>query len=333
MNRGNQILAGVLALQAVILIGMNLGGDDPMVVEQKKLFADLDGDLVTRVEILGPPGEEQESIVLKRSGSKWGIETADGYPAKSEEVKELLETIEDLRSTSLVVTSDRYHEKLKVADDDYNRLVKLTTDGGTIEMYVGTSPSFKNTHVRIGGSDDVFLVPELSTSDVTERAWNWVDRYYLDVPQDEVWSVEIENEKGTIRLERDPVSDDWAAVGVEGELNTSTVDDLVRKARSVKLEAPVGKTVKPEFGLEDPEATVRLVVGTSTIAGAPPKTTETRTLRVGAKVEGKSRYYAKAETNEYVVEVAEYAVTPLLEKGREDLRKKEEEKKKKKKGS
>ena len=73
------------------------------------------------------------------------------------------------------------------------------------------------------------------------------------------------------------------------------VDDLVRKARSVNMESPVGKTIELEHGLGQPAATVRLVVGTSTIAGTPPPSTETRSFRVGAKVTGQSRYYIKAD--------------------------------------
>lgn len=320
MNRGNQILAGLLALQAVLLIGMNIGSDDRMAVKSQQLFGDLDVDQVTRIEIEGPPGEEQESVTLARTGNDWVIATADDYPAKTEEVDELLDTMADLRSTTVVVTRDTYHDKLKVSEDDFNRHVTLTVDGEPVELFIGTSPSFKNTHVRLAGSDDVYLVPDLALGDVAERAWNWVERSYVDIAEDEVWSVDVENEQGRLRLDRDPVSGLWAAVGSDAPLKKSAVDDLVRKARSINLEAPVGKTVKPEHGLEEPEALVRLTVGTSTIAGTPPPTTETRTIRIGAKVEGQSRYYVKADDNPYVVEAEQYAVKPLVEKGIEALR-------------
>lgn len=319
MNRGNQILTGLLAAQALVLVGMSLADDDRMVVESKRLFPQLEPDQVSKVEIFGPPGDAQEQIVLARSGNDWVIDTADGYPAKTEKVEELLETLTGLRSTTTVVTSAKYHEKLKVSEDAYNRRVRLTVDGEPTELLLGTSPSFKNTHIRVAGSDEVYLVPELSTGDVAERPWNWVERAYLNLDEDEVWSVEVENAQGTFRLERDPVSDAWAAVGVEGELDDSTVNDLVRKARSINLEAPVGKTVAPEHGLEAPKATVRLVVGTSTVSGSPPPSTESKTIRIGAKVDGQSRYYLQSSDSEYVVQVAEYAVKPLLEKGRDDL--------------
>ena len=319
MNRGNQILAGLLALQAVLLIGMNLGGDERMAVRSQQLFGDLDVDEVTKIEIEGPPGEKQETVTLARTGNDWVIATTDDYPAKTEEVEELLDTIADLRSTTVVVTRDTYHQKLKVADDDFNRRLTLTVDSEPVELFIGTSPSFKNTHVRIAGSDDVYLVPDLALGDVAERAWNWVDRAYVDIAEDEVWSVELENEQGRLRLDRDPVSGLWAAVGVDAPLKASAVNDLVRKARSINLEAPVGKTVEPAHGLDAPQAVVRLTVGTSTIAGAPPPKTETRTIRVGAKVDGQSRYYVKADDNPYVIEAAQYAVKPLIEKAKADL--------------
>lgn len=319
MNRSNQIMAGLLALQAILLVAMSVGGEDRLAVESRKLFADLAPESVSRIEIQGPPGDRQETVTLARAASGWAIADADDYPAKRDSVEDLLDTLAGLRSTTVVVTRDTYHEKLKVAEGDFNRRIRLTVDGEPVELFLGSSPSFKNTHVRRADSDDVYLVSNLALGDVAERPWNWVERAYVDIPEDEVWSIEIENEKGSLRLERDPVSGRWAGLGIDEPLKASAVNDLVRKARSINLEAPVGKTTKPEFGLDDPAAVVRLEVGTSTIAGTPPPSTETRTIRIGAKVEGQSRRYVKADDEPYVVEAAQYAVQPLLEKSRDDL--------------
>ncbi|CAN0587228.1 unnamed protein product, partial [Laminaria digitata] len=90
----------------------------------------------------------------------------------------------------------------------------------------------------------------------------------------------------------------------------------------INIEAPVGKTEAPEYGLASPLATVTLTTGTSTIAGTPPPSTSEVVVKVGKKLEADNQYYLKASNNPYVVKVAAWAVTPLLEKGKEDLAKK-----------
>ncbi len=325
MNKNNQILLGVLIVQALFLVGMRLTADEDLAVQTTVLFPDLDPDKVTKLSIAGPPGDKQESISLARKGNSWSVATAEGYPAKGSQVDELLANLAKLRATSTVLKSSRYHEKLEVSESKYQRRVELDVDGQPLVFFVGTSPSFKNTHVRLADSDTVYLVPELSSSDVAERPWNWVERSYVEIPENELWALTITNGNGTITLEKDAASGDWAAVGVEGELDDTTIDSLVNKARSMKLEAPVGKEMKSEYGLATPLATVDLVVGTSTISGTPPPTTEKRRIVVGKKVDTETRYYVKSDTSEYVVTAASYAVEPLIEKGPDDLLNTDEE--------
>ncbi|MGF1511754.1 MAG: DUF4340 domain-containing protein [Myxococcota bacterium] len=325
MNRLNQALLGLLGLQVVVLLGLTFAQEDQLSVQSRSLFPELEPEQVNRVEIQGPSGDAEESVRLVRKGTDWVLEDADAYPAKGSEVDSFLDKVADLMSRTTVLNSPRYHEKLEVSADKYERKVALHTGAGTTTFYLGTSPSFKNTHLRIEGEDEVVLVNGFGTSDAGNRAWNWVDRTYVDIPKDQVWAVELTNENGNIKLERDPVSNQWALLGSTEKIKSTEVDTLVNKARSVNLETPVGTTVKPSFGLEEPTAVVKLTVGTSTIAGTLPPTTEVKTLSVGAEIENKNRRYVKSSESEYVVQVADYAVDPLLEKTKDDLLADEEE--------
>ncbi len=329
MNKTNKILIALLMLQATVLMGMRLKSSDS---EQKrnertKIFAGIDAESITALQIWGPPkkgdGPDQSTVGLEKKNGVWGLANADHYPANDESVKELVKKLVGLTSRTTVLTGSKYHDKLEVSPETYQR--KLTVKFGSEErtFYFGTSPSFKAVHVRQDGQDDVLLVNDFGTNDLGERAWNWVERKYHDVPDDEVWQVTLQNAKGELRLDRDPTSRQWAALGVEGELDTSVINNIVSKSRSVNLEAPVGKGVKPAYGFDSPQATITLTVGTSTIAGTPPPTTKTVTFKVGAAAPGKKKeYFVKSSLSEYVARVGEWAVKPLVEKGREDLAKK-----------
>ena len=328
MSTLNKILLALLAVQVVGLVASQFTGTaSARRTAPARLFATLEADKVSKIEILGEPKDEdsdpdQESMILEKINGKWGVASADHYPVNAEKVKELTEKLEKLRSRTTVLTGSKYHEKLEVSPEKYQRKVTVSAGGETSTFYVGSSPSFKNTHVRVDGSDDVYLVNEFGTSDLGTRAWSWVDRKYHDIPADDVWAVAVKNSKGSFVLEKDPTSSTWAAVGTTQELDKSTVDDIVRKARSMSLEQPVSKGEQPEHGLSSPQATVMLTTGTSTIAGAPPKETRTVTVKIGKKLEKPAQYFVKSSDSPYVVRVSEWTVKPLIEKRRGDLIKK-----------
>jgi hypothetical protein len=324
----NKLLAGLLVAQLALVVGGKLAGrDQAMTMKTVTVLEGLDPAQVDKVAIWGPPkqgeGPAQESVALAKVNGAWSIDGADGFPADDAKVKDLLDSLKGLTSRTVVLEGAKYHQKLEVSAEKFQRKVTLTAGGKDRTFYVGTSPSFKNSHVRVDGSDQVLLVNEFGTNELGSRAWHWVDRKFLDIPADQVWAVSVQNAQGTIQLEKDPASSAWAALGVPGALDTATVDDLVRKARTVNLETPVGKTVKPEYGLDAPLATVTLTTGTSTIAGTPPTATEKVTLQIGKKLGAENQYFVKSSKSEYVVRVASWGLEPLVSKGPADLLKKD----------
>ncbi len=322
----NKILAALVVAQAGLLVGLQMQGEDTLKVTSVTVLEGLDTSKVTQLSIWGAPkegsGPAQESVVLDKVNGAWTIGSTDGFAADGKKVDELLKTLEGLRSQTVVLEGAAYHNKLEVSADKYQRKVTLQAGETTQTFFVGSSPSFKNVHVRLEGSDQVLLVNEFGSAQIGSRAWHWVDRTYQDIPEDQVWQVRVDNSKGSLQLDKDPTSLAWAVLGQDGEVDAAAVKSLVGKARTINIEAPVGKTEAPEYGLASPLATVTLTTGTSTIAGAPPPSTSEVTLKVGKKLEADNQYYLKASNNPYVVKVAAWAVTPLLEKGKEDLVKK-----------
>jgi hypothetical protein len=323
MNTLNKTLLLALVAQVLIFAGVRFAGRADDRAPPRPVLPGLDPAAITRVEIWGPPkegdGPDQEKVALAREGGQWGVADADGYPADGKKVDELLAALAKLTTRSQVVTGSTYHSKLEVAEGKFQRKVTLTAGGKARTLFLGSSPAWKSVHVRVEGEDPVYLVGDLATGDVGSRAWAWVERGYLKHGPESVWSVKLTNARGTIELERSPAGGDWAVLGSAEPVARSAVEDLVRKAGTINLETPVGKEVRPEHGLASPLATVTLVTGTSTVAGAPPPRTETVTVQVGAKLEAENQYFVKASSSPYVVRVAAWAVEPLIGKAREDL--------------
>lgn len=280
-------------------------------------------DKVTKITITGNTGSAAEkklsTTVLSKSGTSWGIEGADNYPVDAAKLDTFLKNVEKLKAGGAVVNKESFYKKLEVGDEDFQRKIVLTHDGKEIAFVLGSSPGFKRVHLRKLGQKDVVEV-EGSRCGTSARARGGLGRpLYFKVPEADVWAVNLVNGRGTVKMEKAP-GGEWAIVGGKpGEVQKKTaVDDLVRKVASVNLEEPVGKTVKPEFGLDAPTATIMLVTGSSTIAGAPPKITKTETILVGAK-NGTNAYYVKSASSDYVVSAPSWAIEPLTTKMVADL--------------
>ena len=333
MSRFNQILIALFAAQIVGLVATRASTQDPAAQRTVSFFTGLDTDKVTSIEIEGtPPSAKddppQNKVTIAKKDGQWGVANADDFPIEKAKVDELLETLKKLRSRNRVLDSSTYHEKLEVSADKYQRKLTVATGDQKTVLYVGSSPRFKNVHVRLDGDDAVYLVNDFGPNELGDRAWSWVNREYIKVPGEQVWQIRVKNAKGEVQLDKDPVSNEWAVLGVNKELDTSSVNDFVRKASNVNLETPVGKSVATSQGFDKPAATITLVTGTSTIAGTPPPQTETVTWQIGQKIESANQYFVKASDNPYVVKVAGWGVEPLVEKATPDFAKKEEPEKK-----
>lgn len=323
MSSLNKILSALLVVQVVLVLGMRLGEDEPLKLQTIEVLPGFSADTVTKLEIWSAPktdgGPKQDNVALEKTDGAWTIAGTEGFGADEAKVDELLKALKGLRSRTVVLESSTYHDKLEVSADTYQRKVTVIAGGEARTFYVGTSPSFKNVHVRVEGSDQVLLVNEFGATQLGARAWNWVDKSYHEIPEDQVWAVEVSNAKGRYKLDKDPQTKAWTDLSRTDTLDATTVSEIVRKARSISLEAPVGKTPAPAYGLDAPLATVTLTTGTSTVAGLPPPSTETVTVTVGKKLDAENRYYVKASNQPYIVQVAGAGVDALVDKGAADL--------------
>jgi hypothetical protein len=327
MNKTNRFLIIALFVQVAILImGMSLAKEDGTRTQKSmKVFEGLDPAKVTKIKILGEPKDAgdsaapgQQSVELVKDGTSWVLPGADNYPVDPTKVNELLEKLQKLKSRGPVLTKKTYHKKLEVAEDKFQRLVTLTMDGKDVKFYVGSSPSFKNVHFRRDGSDEVLQVGDLTQWEIGARPADWVERAYVKIPEKDVWGLTIQNKTGMIKLAKSAFGE-WTAQGINGPLKKTVIDDLVRKAGTINVEEPVGKSEKPEQGLAEPLATVSIETGTSSITGKMPDEIKTDVVRIGSKIDKDNRYYAKSTTSGYVVQVASWGVEPFVTKTAKDL--------------
>ena len=309
MTTGNKILASLLVLQVVVLVVVFWPRSSD--ADGGKLFPGLEAVNVTAVTISDSEGR---SIRLTRTPFGCVLPQADDYPCEENRLPDFLTSVEDITKTSLVAETKASHARLKVALDDFERLIELdTAEGERHRLYLGTSPRSGSGHVRADGQDRVYLAPSLSAAVSPVEASFWVDPAYVKLNPDHVVSFAQDNSQGIFRLEK---SDEqgWIIAGVEDDrvLDQEKVTSLVGKLASLQLLRPLGKEELESYFLPDtPISTVIVNTGADNDGEI--------VLRIGAKLEDEAAFVVKSSKSPYYVLAAEAAVADFIEQGLESL--------------
>lgn len=312
MTPTNKILAALLVAQAVLLAvtwssDIGRAGD----VETTTLFGDATAADVTAITIQSRgkdavpkrPGEPERAAVppkivqLARRGDAWVVPGADDFPAEASKVDEVIGKLVGATHREPVATSAASHNALSVGEATYDKKVTVTVDGETRTLYVGGAKG-QSVHARFDGDDTVYLARGVSAWGLADSIDTYIDTAYVDVA--EPTRIEATNAQGTITLDKDDTGA-WRVAELRPDANVddSRIRSYVGAARVLRIVEPVGKTSKPEYGLDDPEATVTLSAGDETVRYV-----------VGAE-DGDARY-VKADGRDYIVRVRKFGLDSVL---------------------
>lgn len=310
MNRRNLILTGILVIQLVVA-AVVLWPRQTSSQAGQALFPGLEAAQVVSLAISGPDGE---SIRLAKRTGGWVLPDAGDYPCQDENVTALLNEIVGLTADRLVTQTSSSHKRLKVSADDFERRIEFElTDGTEHWLYVGSSPTFGATHVRVADQNQVYLTSELTAQDANLQTSGWVDRIYFSVSRDDVVALSLENANGRFQFTR--LGETWmmAELAAGESFNESSIQTLLSRATSVALQTPLGKEAQPGYGIEQPLARVTL----TTRDGSGVESSQE--LLVGAQDPGDKSYIITSSESPFFVRVSEFSVRDFVEKGREDF--------------
>jgi Domain of unknown function (DUF4340) len=311
LNRG---LLGALGVQALLVLVTHWPERGP--TEPRDLLS-FSADDVQTITIIGRKAKadtaEPANVKLTNADGGWVIDTAAGYPASTDLMSPLLESLGKLKVTDPITTTAASHASLEVADDQFTRKVEVTSKGGEKATFFLGASQGKTTHVRMDGDTDVYAVTGFTAWSVAEHANRYFDRDFLKVDPAEVDSVTlVRTGVGTVTFTHDKAADTWTmSPNPSGKpLDTNATNGFVRSLLNVRMVEPNGLEVKPEMGFDAPAAVVSW-----TVTSGEPATTSTSTYKIGAAVPDQTgRYYLKSETNPYVLQVLKGSTAGALEK-------------------
>jgi hypothetical protein len=315
MNRSQWILAGVLAVQVLLILLFRAGGESTGSLQPHALLPGLAELEPAGIRI--SDGSE-ETITLIRTEGSWILGDPDGYPADAGKIRDLLEDLESLQVRRPVVSSDRYHDTLKVTEEEHERRVRIyreIDDDPAFELFLGSSPNYRIHHVRLSGDDRVYEQQALTPYALDTGAGSWVDQEPVDLPAGAVIvGVTLRNGHGA--FEAESVEGTWRLLSPPGagEPDGSAVDSWVRSLVTLRLSEPAGEVDDDAHGYADPAAVLELIYETETDERAAIR------IIVGAETgeDGGARY-ARVGESAYSVVLSGWEARKLTDKKPEDL--------------
>ncbi len=310
MKRTQLFLIAVLVVQ-LALAGFTLWPRTSASAPAGPLFAKLNASDVVGLTVYDKP---DTSLKLARQGGQWVLPGADNFPADSAKVDGFLTKVTALKTNRLVTKTEASQARLQVAASQYLHRVDMQTgDGASQTLYIGSSSGAQATNVRAGDRPEVYLADALTSADATAQAGTWINPTYLTVTTTDTLNFTLKNANGEFAFNKD-ASGNWTMAGLAaGEtLNQDNITAIASVLTSLQMTAPLGKTAKPEYGMDKPLAVLTLTT---------KQNNKTYTLTVGALqkagADGTSNYVVKSSESSYYVEVAESTVKDLVDKKRD----------------
>ena len=232
MTRFNRILAGIFTLQIIVAVGIYVGSQQPSADQIQTALLTVEQKQINRIVIDDGKGKQ---TVLSQQDGHWQLPEYYNLPADQGKVEQALATLGSTKSGWPVATTASSRERFEVSDDHYQTRVTLANGDTDLEtLYLGTSPGFRQLHLRRSGDDDVYAV-KLNNYDFPAANDKWLDKTLLQ-PKGEI--AELQGPDFDVAKQ----GDDWKLAGDTGEVVKDEVEKLVNTLAHLSVQGAAEKT-------------------------------------------------------------------------------------------
>jgi len=217
MTRSNQILAAVFIVQLVLAVGIEIGDRPPAAADINTVLLDVDQKQINRIVL---DDGKSGKVTLSKVDGHWQLPDYYKLPASQPNVERMLTSLATTKSGWPVATTTAGIKRFEVGDDHYQTRITLANDDKTLEtLYLGTSPGFRQLHLRRDDEDKVYTV-KLNSYDFPLKGKDWFDKALLQ-PQADI--AELQGPDFTV----DKQGDEWKLAGDAEQVQKAEIDKLV----------------------------------------------------------------------------------------------------------
>lgn len=300
MKKWITILSGVLAVQAVLAVALNLRGEDYGTFKpQEKLLA-FDAAKVDEVRMT----DGDHSLDLRKQDGQWQLPGSSGFPADQASVARLLDELGAMRKGWPVATTTGALKRFKVDDKDFERKVTLLSDDKPQAiLYVGTSPGFRKVNARPAGDSAVYSVA-FNAYEVNPEANDWLDKSILKLDAKDIARVEMPG----FTLQRDGESLRVENLDPKEQTNEQAAGALLESLATLRIDGLLGTEPEPDYHLDKPDLEVKVTRKDGDV------------LDYRFSKPAKASYYVlkRSDLGDYF-KVTEFSVKPIRDDARDKL--------------
>ncbi|MEO0437875.1 MAG: DUF4340 domain-containing protein, partial [Pseudomonadota bacterium] len=197
-----RVLTGLLVMQLALTIALywpeEQGSDSRASL--------IDGS-ITDVESLQVSEFDSEGSLLTRAtgSNDWSLEST--LPADKSKAEQLLSALMAQDPGYPIATSTAARKRFAVAEEVYERKIRIAASSGETIVYLGSSPSFRKIHARVADAEEIYVL-ELNSYDAPTGDDQWLDQQLL--AKDKVLSLVVD---GTAF---DQVDGEWRTAAEQG---------------------------------------------------------------------------------------------------------------------
>jgi len=289
------IIFGILGALVLVLLVLNLSGEDRGRSNGDLALAGTIDDETTLIRVFSP--DRGDSVRLELIRGNW---VANGYPANTAQIQELMEGFAAASSGRVVARSPESHERMGVTEDRARRIEVGSADAPEAVLLVGKSGT-DGRYVRIPDEPEVYSVDNEIVTALDMPAVYWRDRQIAAVDTPSISAITIRSSEVEIAMERTPGG--WTVDGSPAD--PTAIDGLLGTLADLQASGFPPDSLVWEFDFEAPDITIE-VLGPTGRADPPVLTL----LMVG--VDGTSDFVAKTARGAYVYALSEMALTPIF---------------------
>ena len=232
--------------------------------KQDKVFAGLDSSKIEELKVTSAAGD---ATTVKKDTGGWQVMQPVTAKADESEIGSLTSALASTEVSRVVdenptnlndygLSNPRIEVDFKAAGDkDYRKL-----------MVGGKTPTGGDLYARRNDEKKVFLIPAFQESTLNRTTFDLRDKGLLKFDREKVDGIDVSAGGKTIAIAKD--GGDWKLTKpVQAKADFGSVEGLVGRLQTAQMKSIAADQASPadlkKYGLDKPEATVNLNIGSS----------------------------------------------------------------------
>ena len=252
MKQWITILTALLAFQLVLVIAMNLSGEDYDAYQSDEKLLPFDIETINRLRF----DDGNQHVILEKQDDGWVLPEIWGYPVNADALGKLLKTLSTLSKGWPVATTPGAAERFRVAENNYERKVSFM-NGEQVQamLYIGTSPGFRKAHARLNGNHDIFVIT-LESWETSAQADHWLKKDILQINSKTIDRL-VMNDVVLTRSDQTLQPDDLAE---HEQPNTEAINSLINRLAGLQIQSVSGTVDKEDVQRNEPVLEIDLTL-------------------------------------------------------------------------